>query len=158
MIFVTVGTQLPFPRLLDAMNDLAPDLPQPVIAQCGQREPRWTNIECHDTLTPDAFKTFTNTAALMVSHAGIGSILTAKSLGLPLIILPRRHEFGEHRNDHQLATARYVQSLQGVHVAWTADELGPLLAAGNLEPATNTPGPSYQTLVHRLRGFIETGE
>lgn len=45
MIFATVGTQLPFPRLIDALEALAPDLGEEVIAQIGASEGTWPNLD-----------------------------------------------------------------------------------------------------------------
>ncbi|WP_235823929.1 glycosyltransferase [Actibacterium lipolyticum] len=152
---MTVGTQLPFPRLIDAMDELAPQLGEKVIAQCGPEGNGWQNIEVHDNNTPEEFRAYMREARVVVAHAGIGTILTAKQLGIPLIIVPRRIAFDEHRNDHQLATARYAEKLPGIHVAWTVDDLGPLLRQPNLEPAQDTPGPSHPALVSRLRRFVD---
>lgn len=91
---------------------------------------------------------------MIVAHAGIGTILSAKRWGKPLVILPRRHGLGEHRNDHQLATARQVESLPGIHVAWEAADLGPLLTLPDLTPASDAPSPSHAALIARLRTFI----
>lgn len=113
MIFATVGTQLPFPRLIDALDALAADLSEPVIAQCGPQPGSWRHLEPRPHLTPGEYETLFAQARLVVAHAGIGTILSAKRLGKPLVILPRRHALGEHRNDHQLATAREVAAQTG---------------------------------------------
>lgn len=154
MIFATVGTQLPFPRLIDALAALAPDLGEEVIAQIGASEGTWPNLDIRRQLTPAEFEKIFTTARVIVAHAGIGTILSAKRWGKPLIILPRRHGLGEHRNDHQLATARQVESLPGIHVAWEAADLGPLLARPDLTPASDAPSPSHAALIARLRTFI----
>ena len=66
-------------------------------------------------------------AAFVVAHAGMGSILSALSLGKSLVILPRREDLGEHRNDHQRATAERVAERPGVFVAADEAELPGLL-------------------------------
>lgn len=154
MIFATVGTQLPFSRLIDALDALAPGLDEPVVAQIGGSEGQWPHLETHVSLTPDAFERHFTAARVIVAHAGIGTILSAKRWGKPLVILPRRHALGEHRNDHQLATARQVQTLPGIHVAWEAADLGPLLGTPDLAAADQAPSPSHDALLARLRGFI----
>lgn len=154
MIFATVGTQLPFPRLIEALNTLAPELDDDIIAQVGASEGTWPALDVRRTLTPAEFETAFTTARVVVAHAGIGTILSAKRWAKPLIILPRRHALDEHRNDHQLATARQVEKLPGIHVAWEEDDLKPLLTAPALAAASNTPSPSHDALVDRLRGFI----
>lgn len=156
MIFVTVGTQLPFPRLIDSMNALAPSLTEEVVAQVGGgAEPsQWPALDVRTQLKPAEFEAFFSEARVVVAHAGIGTILSAKRLGKPLIILPRRHALEEHRNDHQLATARQVETLPGIHVAWDLDALPGLLAKTDLAAASETRSASHDALIVRLRDFI----
>lgn len=160
MILATVGTQLPFPRLMDALDALAPELGEEILAQTGARGPgngpdgAWPGLDTRESLTPAEFEAAFTAARVIVAHAGIGTILSARRWNKPLVILPRRHALGEHRNDHQLATARQVESLTGIHVAWEAADLGPLLRQPELTPADDTPSPSYAALLDRLRGFI----
>lgn len=155
MIFATVGTQLPFPRLMDALDALAPQLDEDIVAQTGPGNGVWPNLDRRERLDPAEFERLFTTARVIVAHAGIGTILSAKRWGKPLVILPRRHDLGEHRNDHQLATARQVESLPGIHVAWETADLETLLAQPDLIPATDAPSPSHAALVTRLKGFID---
>ena len=154
MIFATVGTQLPFPRLIDALAALAPALGEEIIAQTGASEGNWPELDLRPTLTPAEFETAFTSARIVVAHAGIGTILSAKRYGKPLVILPRRHALGEHRNDHQLATARQVETLPGIHVAWEVSDLEPLLRRTDLDPASDAQSASHAALIDRLRGFI----
>jgi UDP-N-acetylglucosamine transferase subunit ALG13 len=155
MIFATVGTQLPFPRLIDALNTLAPSLDEPVIAQVGVSEGHWPALDARPNLTPAAYQETFAAARVVVAHAGLGTILSAKSLGKPLVLLPRRHALGEHRNDHQLATARQVADLPGMHVAWETEDLAGLLGTPELAPATQAPSASHAALLARLSSFID---
>ncbi len=154
MIFATVGTQLPFPRLIDALADLAPELGEEIVVQTGQPDGHWPGLDARTTLSPMEFEKFFSAARIVVAHAGIGTILSAKRWQKPLVILPRRHELGEHRNDHQMATARHVAEMPGIHVAWEAGDLKSLLAAQDLAPATESESPSRAALITRLRDFI----
>lgn len=155
MIFVTVGTQLPFPRLIDAMDRIAATADEKVVAQVGPEKGDWPNLEHSATLTPDQFEALFADARLIVAHAGIGTILSSKRHGKPLVVLPRRHALGEHRNDHQMATAKAIEALPGIHVAWEASDLAALAAASDLEPATDAPSPTGERLVARLAQFID---
>jgi UDP-N-acetylglucosamine transferase subunit ALG13 len=94
MIFVTVGTQLPFPRLINAMDDLADLLEEKVIAQTGSYSEPTRNVEKFDTLEPAKFEQYFIAARVIVAHAGIGSILSAKRYEKPLVLFPRRVRFG----------------------------------------------------------------
>lgn len=154
MIFVTVGTQLPFPRLIDALADLAPTLNEPIIAQTGPDSQPRPGIDLRPTLPPAEFGQLFAEARVVVAHAGIGTILSARKFGRPLIVLPRRCDLGEHRNDHQLATARQVEHLPGIHVAWETADLAALLARPDLPAPTTEPGPSHARLIARIRDFL----
>lgn len=154
MIFATVGTQLPFPRLLKALDDLALELDDEIIAQTGDPAATSENLQLHAKLTPQEFSRFFQAARVVVAHAGIGTILSARRWGKPLILLPRRFALGEHRNDHQVATARQVERLKGIHVAWEETELRSLLGATDLDCADDTPSASHRQLTDNLRAFI----
>lgn len=154
MIFATIGTQLPFPRLMAELDRLGPDLGERIVAQVGPDPVTRVALETHANLSPDAFDVLFREARIVVAHAGIGSILSAKSYGKPLIVMPRRLVHGEHRNDHQLATARQVEAVTGIYVAWDADDLAGLLTAGTLQPAQPDPGATADQLTTRIRDFI----
>ena len=155
MIFVTVGTQLPFPRLIDAMEALAAQSDEEFIAQTGPYEGTLVHMKGAPNMSPETFEQHFTAARLVVAHAGIGSILSAKRYGKPLVVLPRRLAHGEHRNDHQLATASAMEALSGIHVAWETADLGPLIAAPELEPASEDMSPSRAALIQHLRDFID---
>lgn len=155
MIFVTVGTQLPFPRLLSAMNDCATELDEPVVAQTCSDDGRWSALECHGLLQPDAFARYFSQARIVVAHAGIGSVLSARRWNKPLVLMPRRHDLGEHRNDHQLATARRLEGSPGIHIAREASDLSVLLKRGDLVGAMEVIDPQREALLTRLRDFID---
>ncbi len=134
MIVVTVGTQLPFDRLIKMVDELAPSLGQDVFAQTGvgrytpQNHPWSANIEASQ------FDEKLKNCSVMVSHAGIGTVLKAYKYAKPIILVPRRASLGEHRNDHQLATVSQLRSRAGIYVAETKEELQDLLRS-DLRPA-----------------------
>ena len=161
MIFATTGTQLPFPRLIAALNALAPGLDEPVIAQIGPDPGSYPNLETHATLSPARFDELFAGARIVVAHAGIGTILSARRHGRPLILMPRRFEHGEHRNDHQLATARELEQRAGLSVAWQAEDLagmlaGPVPEADPLATGDTVPTETPLTRLHaHLRSLID---
>lgn len=115
MIFLSVGTQLPFDRLvraIDAWCELEGTGDQVFgqIAAPGQGGHRPRHFESVDFLSPEDYSTRFRLAERIVGHAGMGSIISALSAGKPILIMPRRADLGEHRNDHQVATARKFES------------------------------------------------
>ena len=64
-------------------------------------------------------------AELVVAHAGMGSVITAGEHGKPIVLLPRLGSRGEHTNDHQVDTARWLRGRPGIHVADAEADLPP---------------------------------
>jgi UDP-N-acetylglucosamine transferase subunit ALG13 len=124
MIFVTVGTELPFDRLIRTVDDWARQAGRTdVFAQIGHAKFEPSFIPFARFLEAPEFSERFRAADCIVSHAGMGTILTALSCGKPLLVMPRRADQGEHRNDHQLATARHMREHQRVAVADDEHEL-----------------------------------
>lgn len=128
MIFVTVGTQLAFDRLIKVMDRWAGENPQTeVFAQIGPSDLRPSHLKSTPFLTPDLADLQFRNASLVVSHAGMGSIITALKYHKPILILPRMASYGEHRNDHQLATAKWLGTRSGINVAWSEADIAKYL-------------------------------
>ena len=123
MIFVTVGTQLPFDRLVGTVDAWAGRSGESVFAQIGPSTTRFENIETAPFLTPEEAAERVQQASLVVAHAGMGTIFTSLAARRPLIVLPRSAALGEHRNEHQMATARRLGERGIVTVAWDVNEL-----------------------------------
>jgi len=115
VIFVTVGSADPFDRLIRAVDEWAASRRRSdIFAQIGKSRYEPRHIEAVRFLSPSEFRDRVRTARLVVSHAGMGSIITALEIGTPIIIMPKWARLGEHRNDHQVATARHFGQKQGI--------------------------------------------
>jgi UDP-N-acetylglucosamine transferase subunit ALG13 len=156
LIFVTVGTQLAFDRLItavDAWVGAAPD--HEVFAQIGPSKLQPRHIDHAQFVAPEECAERIRGARAIVAHAGMGTILTALELGKPLLVMPRRAKLGEHRNDHQLATARRFAQQGRVKVAFDETELPALL--DDLDRLAGQPpiGPYAPTeFIDGIRAFI----
>ena len=156
MILATVGTQLPFPRLIGILDELAPSLKERVVAQIGDNPESPRNIEHYRTMEPRQFEDLFRQADRIVAHAGIGTVLAAKKHGRPIIIFPRRAAMGEHRNDHQVATAKQLEQRRGVYIAHDRDALEALLRRDDLVPPEADGSPSLSVLVKTISHSIRT--
>lgn len=117
-IFATVGTQLPFDRMLKGLNQWAAEHQgTQIVAQIGETDGVFPNLECHESLSQVRFRALFSQADVIVAHAGMGTILTAAELGKPVVIMARLAKYAEHRTDHQLATAEEMSRLANVFVA-----------------------------------------
>lgn len=156
MIYVTVGTQLPFDRLLKAVDKWARRNPGvEIFGQIGLAAYQPTSINFSAFVSPQDSDRIMQECEFVVAHAGMGSILTALRFGKPILVLPRRAELGEHRNDHQLATARWLNGRAGLFVAWDVDELTDMLDQRHLcTGGTGISEFASSELITRLRDSI----
>lgn len=156
MILLTVGTQLPFDRLVRHIDEIAADLAEPIYAQIGMGKYEPRHMEWQRVIAPQDFEKLVSSASLIVAHAGIGTLVTAERHGKGLILFPRSAALAEHRNDHQMATIRALAGRDGVAFATSADELRALIIK---PPAPSLPrgqnGNNAQ-LCATIYDFLET--
>lgn len=127
MIFVSVGGQKSFPRLCKAVSVFASETSVPCVMQVGEDANLYQHHSIFKFMCSSDFSRQLRLCDIFVSHAGMGNILAAREAKKPIIIMPRRHDLGEHRNDHQLATARALDGLPNLRIAWEDIDLRPLL-------------------------------
>ena len=155
MIFVTVGTQLPFDRLIRDIDAWAEHRDVAVFAQVTDAGWRPKHIDWVASLDPTRYQEKIEAADLIVAHAGMGSIITALELGKRIIVVPRRSDLGEHRNDHQLATARRLERLGKIQVAYSKEELHERLESSS-DPTADPISPyASEELLDAIRTFID---
>jgi UDP-N-acetylglucosamine transferase subunit ALG13 len=156
VIFVTVGGQLPFDRLVREVDQWAKEQGRDdVFAQIGASDSPPEHIRWARFLSPPEFKEKAREADVIIAHAGMGSILTALELGKPIVVMPRRANLGEHRNDHQSATVKHLHG--GVDVAVASDEhelAGFLDRLTELRSPTERQSEEYSRLLGFIRGAL----
>lgn len=163
MIFLTTGTQLSFDRLVRAVDEWV-DKTQPSCAVFGQVLPALQdpyipqNFETKARLSPAEYAEVFSKARLIISHAGMGTILTALTQGKQICIMPRQIKYGEHRNDHQLATVERLGEHPGLFKARDEQDLPHCLnaamqAVGMSHTATIAPFAATE-FTDNLRKFI----
>jgi UDP-N-acetylglucosamine transferase subunit ALG13 len=109
MIFVTVGTHTqPFNRLLQKIDELVEKgiIKEKVIAQIGYSTYKPKNYEYFTFTSEEKILELNKKAKLIITHAGVGSIITALRFRKPVIVVPRLKKFNEHVNNHQLQIAK----------------------------------------------------
>ena len=159
-VFAAVGTQLPFPRLLSALDAwAAARTDAAVLAQVGRDEGRYPNMRAFPFIDQQRFAALVAEADVVVAHAGMGTILSCSEIAKPLIIMPRRAALGEHRNDHQVDTAQRMCHLSNVTMADDAGELARALDAlaqnaGSDAGAATGLSQTSLDLLHAVKAFI----
>ncbi len=125
-IFVTLGTHpQEFNRVLREIDSLVKTgkLKGEVFAQTGHSKYVPKNYKARDFLSLDEFSKKMKEADIIITHAGEGNVGIGKNLGKKIIVIPRRKEFNEHTNDHQLELAATVEEKKLGLVAWQENEL-----------------------------------
>ena len=155
-VFLTVGSMLPFDRLVRAMDIWAKERPDSqIFAQIGETSLRPVNIEYSAMISPSAYRKRFADCDLVVSHVGMGTVITALELSKPLVMLPRRADFQEVTSNHQIATAQWLEGRPGVHLVYSEDELGSAISKsiGSIGVSKIETGTREQ-LISALRQFI----
>lgn len=158
MIFVSVGTQLPFERLIRAMDDWAgSNGTEEVIAQIGETQYQPENMKVVGRLDPASYASYFNRANVVVSHVGMGTIISGLESSKQLVLVPRLAALGEHRNDHQLGTASKFSHFANIRIVNDVAELPSAVSdalGSNFESCPQNLKASPD-LLDALRGFVE---
>jgi len=161
MIFVTVGSQLPFDRLVAAVDDWAADRPdRELFGQVGDTSSPPVNFASVSTMSPEEYQQRFAAAELIIGHAGMGTIIAALELGKPLLMLPRRSDLKESRNDNQVGTARHFSKFALFEVVESEAEISARMnhMLANLDSyrrASDQFGVD-DSLIKAIREFVST--
>jgi UDP-N-acetylglucosamine transferase subunit ALG13 len=124
VIFVTVGSMLPFNRLIATMDDWARRHPdEEVVAQIGNGSYTPTYMTWHRMLKNSDFTVLVAAASILVAHAGTGSVFAAFEHGKPIVLVPRYADAREHTTDHQVHTAKWLHVRHGIIVAERGEDI-----------------------------------
>jgi UDP-N-acetylglucosamine transferase subunit ALG13 len=155
LIFVTVGAQMPFDRLITWVDDWASEQGRnDIAAQIGPTDFAPKTLEVIPFMDPKGFRKRMVEATGVVAHAGMGTILTALELGKPILVVPRLGDLNETRNDHQVATAKRLAEDDLILAAYSEAEFAEKMLL--LEQQRDGPTIAAQasdTLLSRLREF-----
>lgn len=157
MIFVTIGSMFPFDRLIRAVDAVAgAKSGQDIFAQIGDGAYEPANMPYARMLSRREFGTRVEQATLIVAHAGMGSVITAMEKGKPVVLIPRRKEYGEVTTDHQVATARWLAAKPGIHIAMDEAELPKAITAAMGADASKqaVSHTAPDEFLSRIRTFI----
>jgi len=160
MIFVTIGSAvegIEFTRLIKKMDEIAARIDEEVIMQIGTvpYEPqnakyfRYTSFQ--DNLT------YFQKASLVVGHAGTGTILNALRFQVPIVVVPRKHEYGEHVDDHQVELAQRLVGNELIKVVYDMEDLETavkeMLKRGRVHGQKRYP--EREVLIQSIKDFVD---
>jgi UDP-N-acetylglucosamine transferase subunit ALG13 len=157
MIFVTVGSQIPFDRLIRAVDEWARlHSKTEVFAQIANGTYLPQHIGFTYFMKPTEFASSIQAASVIVAHAGMGTIISALELGKQVVVMPRRASLHETRNDHQVATAKHFGTQGRIIVANDEHELPSRLDyASTLRQSDCIDSQASPQLLATIRVFLE---
>ena len=121
MILIALGTQdKPFYRLLQAVQKQIDNkkIKDKIIVQAGcSSDFKSNDMEIFDLIPIDEFDKLIEECDVLITHGGVGTIITGLKNNKKVIAAARLEKYGEHVNDHQLqiienfTNAGYILSL-----------------------------------------------
>ena len=105
MILVTLGTQdKSFKRLLEAVEKQIDKgtIKDKVVVQAGLTKYQSDKMEIFDFIPVSKFDDLIKSCDILITHAGVGSIITGLKNNKKVIAAARLKKYKEHTNDHQL--------------------------------------------------------
>lgn len=147
MIFVTVGThEQPFNRLIECVDNLKKDgtINEEVVMQTGfsTYEPqycRWQKLFPYQEMLKLVDK-----ARIVITHGGPSSFIMPLQIGKAPIVVPRRHEYNEHVNNHQVSFAKAV-----------AERMGTIIVVDDISELFNTI-KNYDAIIGDMKKVVKS--
>lgn len=147
MIFVTVGThEQPFNRLVECIDNLKKDgtIAEEVIIQTGYStyEPKyckWQKLFSYQEMLK-----FVEEARVVITHGGPSSFIMPLQIGKTPIVVPRKLEFNEHVNDHQVSFSKAV-----------AERMGTIIVVEDMDKLESTIA-GYDETIGRMKSGLKS--
>lgn len=146
-IFATFGTAKAFPRLLARLDELAQETGIEVVVQTS--ETPQTAKYCKMFDYAPSLTDYLKSADFVISHAGLGSQLDLLRHHIPFVVVPRRAEFGEHNDNHQIETCEILSRKYGIKYFLDVNEI-----TVEFLRATMKPYPFEETTLQLFRKNI----
>lgn len=142
MILATLGTHhQPFDRFVRVALAIAGD--EQLVIQHGHtaRVPAGPSVQWHRWLSPEDMAALMRAADVVITHAGVASIVDAVRTGHRPIVVARRQHLGEHVDDHQL---QIVSVLEDIGIVTQIRRYDAVLGVG---PTASWPPPGLKAAV-----------
>ena len=158
LILVTLGTQdKGFERLLVAIDHEINNtkIKDKVIVQAGCTKYKSKNMEIFDLIPSDKFEQLITKCDLLITHGGVGSILSGLLHEKIVIAAPRLAKYNEHVNDHQLQIIENLGKKKYILVLKDFTKIGKILEkAKDFKPkkfVSNT-----ENIIKNLEDYIDS--
>lgn len=130
MVLVLLGTQNnSFHRLLEEIqrNIENGNIKNSVIVQEGYTKFSSKDMTIYNQIPMEEMKKLINKADLIITHGGVGSIITSIEQGKKVIAVPRLKEYNEHVNNHQLDIVKSFDEMGYIIGVTDVSQLGDAL-------------------------------
>lgn len=131
MILVTLGTQdKRFYRLLEEIDNLLEQkkIKEKVVVQAGSSfkyKSKSKKMEIFDLIPIDEYNKLIQKCDLLITHGGVGTILSGLKNKKKIIAVPRLSKYKEHVNDHQVQIVSnfsdedYILKVDNIKTLWS---------------------------------------
>ncbi len=156
MIFLTVGTQFAFDRLVRAVDAASERclIDEDIFAQIGESRYKPKNFDFVPSLNKASFDKHLTDASAVIAHAGMGTITMALNMMKPLLVMPRLAKYKEVVHDHQVDIAEKFGEAGHILVARDETELPQRI----VELRTFIPAPRVaqpEAVSARIKTFLD---
>ena len=154
MILTVLGTNdKPFTRLAEAVEAAvrSGDIREEVIVQAGFTKYESDCMKVIDYIDQEQFADYLSRASMLITHGGVGTIMTALKQGKTVLAAARLQKYGEHVNDHQLQLLEAFEAKGYIIYMKDLSDIRPYLRAAE----TFRPKPYVSQRDHMAK-LIET--
>ena len=126
MIFLTTGTHnQQFDRLVEKIDKLVQEkkITEEVLGQIGVSNYKPKNFKFFGFCSQEEFDAYCSQANIVISHGGVGSIMTPLLLMKKTIAVPRYKKFGEHQDDHQMQIVKELEKQNKILAVYDIEDL-----------------------------------
>ena len=155
MIFLTVGTQFPFDRLVKAVDELVGKglINEEIFGQIGDSAYEPQHFRAVAFLEKNTFDIHLKNASGIIGHAGIGTIRLALDHNKPLLVMPRLARYREVVHDHQVAIAKKFEQQGHILVAYQEEQI-PRKAMELKHFVPKKRNPQVQAVTERIAMYL----
>lgn len=157
MIFVVLGTQkFQCNRLLREIDRLVENgtIKEEIFAQKGYSDYTPKNYISIDFLTKEDFEKKVEKCTLLITHSGVGTILSGINHHKPIIVYPRLRRYKEHVDDHQLNIAKAFSKKELVLMCGEHDDLAELIEKSK-SFSFGTYESQRETVLRTIKNYIQ---
>lgn len=153
LVFATVGNATqPFDRFVRMVDEAAARTGLRTLIQVGRSNHPPEHAEAVAFIGRPEFERLVREADFVVTHAGVGSVMTSIGLGKAPLVVVRRSRLGEVIDDHQAELATELSRAGLIRIAESAEDLVAHFRNGPEEVSPDTRGSNGRMLeiVHQF--------